>query len=374
MTHKHEEKTYQNLSIEKLPKSRIKITGEVTTEAFEKSRIDALAEFKSAVEVPGFRVGKAPEAMVIKHVGDARILERAAANVIDHAYSHILDDNQDKENIRAIGQPHVTITKIAAGNPLGFTIETDVMPVIELKNYKEAAKEAAAKVEAPKETVDDKEVEDVINDLRKKLAIETASVEGTADTNETEASESSEKTSKPEKILPELNDEFVKKFGDFKDVSDFKEKIRQNLSEHKKNEYKDKRRGAVAEKLVSEAKFDVPDMFIESELDTMINQFRGDIERNGLTFTDYLQSIKKTETEIRTEWRDSAERRARLELILKHIAREEKITLDEEEVKKEIDHIMNHHKSANRFSVRMYVENIMKNKLVFEFLEKLTEK
>jgi trigger factor len=137
---------------------------------------------------------------------------------------------------------------------------------------------------------------------------------------------------------------------------------------------REKRRGAIAEKLISEAKFDVPEVFIESELETMIGQFKADIVRNGLTFDGYLSSIKKTEADIKTEWRESAERRARLELILKYIAQAEKITPDEAEVKKEVDHIISHHKGADRFSIRMYVENMMKNKLVLDFLEKGSEK
>ncbi len=368
------EKIYQDIKIERLPKSRVKITGEVTTEAFEKARKNALSEILQTAEIPGFRVGKAPEAMVVKHVGEMKILERAAGSAIEHAYSHILDEKSDPktagtDSFRPIGHPHITITKIAAGNPLGFVIETDVMPEISLDNYKKLAKEAAASIAEAKDTVEEKEIDTVIEDLRKHLAIEAASVETADATNTTDATEKTE-GNKPEKILPEVNDEFVKKFGNFANVAEFREHAKKNLLDHKKNEVKEKRRGAIADKLLTEAKFEVPEIFVESELETMLNQFRGDIERVGLAFADYLKSIKKTEEEIRNEWRDGALRRARLELILKHIARSEKIAPDEEKVKKEIEHIMSHHKTADRFSVRMFIENQMKNKMVFELLEK----
>lgn len=360
------EKMYQDVQIEKLPKSRVKITGAVTVEAFEKARKQALEEVKSATEIPGFRVGKAPENLVVQHVGEMRILDRAAAAAIEHIYGHILENEAEKEGVRAIGHPQVTVTKLAAGNPLGFIIETDVMPEVSLDSYKKIAKDAVSGIADAKETVEEKEIDDVIEDLRKRLAIEKASV--TENKPETESENAT--GSAADKVLPEVNDEFVKKFGNFANVAEFREHARKNLLEHKKHEVNEKRRGAIADKLITEAKFEVPELFVESELDTMLNQFRADIERNGMTFNDYLKMVKKTEAEVRAEWRESAERRARLELVLKHIARAEKIEPEEEKVKAEIDHILKHHKTADRFTVRMYVENIMKNKMVFEFLEK----
>ena len=282
------EETYRNIKIEKLPKSRVKISGEVTETAFEKARQAALEQIKLATEIPGFRVGKAPETLVVRHVGEMKILERAAESVIEDAYGKILDER----DVRAIGSPSISITKIAVGNPLGFVIETAVMPEISLENYRKISSDAMAKI--------------------------------------------------PDAPI---------------------------LIEEKKREVKEKRRATIADQLIAEAKFDIPELIVESELDTMIGQFKADIERNGLTFDNYLVGIKKKEEDIRKEWRDNAERRARLELILKHIARTEKISPAEEEIKKEVDHILAHHKTADRFHVRMYVENMMKNQMVLEFLE-----
>lgn len=371
------EKMYSDIKVETLPQSQVKISGEITEKAFEKARKAALAQFKLGVEIPGFRVGKAPEALVVKHVGEMKILERAAANSIEDAYGLILDEFK----IRAIGQPAVTITKIAANNPLGFTLETAVMPEVSIENYEKIAQEAVAKIPDAPETAEEKEIDEVIEDLRKRVAIETASVEDTdtgTDTNtkadDDKGAAENEKKAPTEPVLPEVNDEFVKKFGNFENVADFREKAKANLIERKKRDVREKRRGAIAEKLIAEAKFDVPEIFIESELETMIGQFKADIVRNGLTFDGYLTSIKKTEADIKTEWRESAERRARLELILKYIAQTEKITPDEAEVKKEVEHVLSHHKGADRFSIRMYIENMMKNKLVLDFLEKGSDK
>lgn len=290
------EPLYQNIKIEKIPASRVKIFGEIAIEAFEKARLSALERVKSITEVPGFRVGKAPEALVVRQVGGMKILEQAAEAVINDAYGKIIDEH----DIRAIGEPYVSITKIAPGNPLGFTIETAVMPEISFKNYLEIARKAKAKIPDSAPAGDEKN--------QKKPA-------------------------------------------------------------EKKYPVEELRRAAIVDELIASAKPEVPDIMVESELDMMIGQFRADIERNGLTFNDYLTSVKKKTEDIRKEWRESAARRAQLELILKHIAREEKISPDEIDVNKEVERILANHKTADRFSVRMYVENVMKNKMVLEFLE-----
>lgn len=338
------EKKYQHIKVEKLSDSKVKISGEITEKAFGAVHQEALSHTKEHTEVPGFRVGKAPETIVVKHVGEMKILERAAEAAINDVYTDILKEHA----IRAIGMPFISITKIAVGNPLGFSIETAVMPEISLNNYKKLASEATQKITEAPNTVEDKEVDEVIDDIRKRLV--------PAD------SESKE--------LPELNTEFVKKFGDFADVEAFKTKIKENILEQKKRETKDKKRAAIADRLIDEAKFEVPEIIVESELDTMMNQFRNDVERSGHTLEGYLKHIKKEEKEIRHEWREGALRRAKLELILKHIARAEKIIPDESEMKEKMDHILSHHKEADRFQVRMYIENILTNEKVFEFLEK----
>ncbi len=361
------DKKHQNIKIEKLPASKVKIIGEVTTEAFEKARKTALEHITIATEIPGFRAGKAPEAMVVKHVGEIRILERAAESAINDIYGDILEEH----DIRAIGAPAIAITKIAAGNPLGFTIETSVMPEIVVGDYKKTAKTAVAQVADPKTTVEEKEIDAVIEDIRKHVGSMMVDEPGSEGTDTEDAKTPTDDAEKPkkEKELPVFDDEFVKKIGNYENVAAFRKSTQENIIEHKKREVREKRRALIAEQLIADAKFEVPELIITSELDTMIGQFKADIQRNGFTFEGYLEQIKKTEDEIRKEWRESAEKRARLELILKKIAREEKIAPTEEEVKKEVDHILSHHKDAERFRVRMYVENLMTNQKVFDFLE-----
>ena len=101
----------------------------------------------------------------------------------------------------------------------------------------------------------------------------------------------------------------------------------------------------------------------------MLAQFKNDIETAGVSYNDYLTQIKKTEEDLKNEWKETAVKRAKSQFVLNTIAKEEKIAPTEEDIKKEVDLIVSHHKDADRFRVRMYVENFLSNELVFQFLE-----
>jgi FKBP-type peptidyl-prolyl cis-trans isomerase (trigger factor) len=134
---------------------------------------------------------------------------------------------------------------------------------------------------------------------------------------------------------------------------------------------KEKKRLAVLEKLIKETEILVPKVLIESELMKMMGQFKDEVSRAGAKWEDYLKQIKKTEEEIRTEWKDSAMKRAKAELIVAKIAVEEKIEPTEAELEAESKHLLEHYKDADPLRARVYVYTMMRNKKVFEFLESL---
>lgn len=104
-------------------------------------------------------------------------------------------------------------------------------------------------------------------------------------------------------------------------------------------------------------------------MEKMLAQFKDDIAKSGITYEDYLKHIKKTEADIKAEWKDTAVKRAKSQVILNTIAKDEGIAPKEEEVKKEMENILASYKDADRFRVRMYVETFLTNELVFQFLE-----
>ena len=169
--------------------------------------------------------------------------------------------------------------------------------------------------------------------------------------------------------LPELTDDFVKTLGDFKSVDDFKKMLRENMKKEKEIRAQEKRRVVIGNKIVEESKFSIPKVFVESELDKMLSQFRGDIEKMGVSFDDYLTKIKKTKDDLRKEWKADAEKRARLQLILNSIAKKEVISADKELVDSEVNHLMEHYKEADPEGVRIYVQTMLTNEKIFRFLE-----
>jgi trigger factor len=168
---------------------------------------------------------------------------------------------------------------------------------------------------------------------------------------------------------PELTDDDAKKIGKFEGVADLKAKIKENIGKEKEVRARDKKRAEMIEVLVSALKVSVPEVLIQSELNKMFAQFSGDVQRMGLKPEDYLKQINKTEQDLFKEWRVDAEKSAKLELLLDRVAEEEKLLPEEEKIKREVEHLTLHYKDAEPERIRTYVENMLRNDMVFEFLE-----
>ena len=356
-------KSYASATFKKLERSEVEIEAEIPAEILEQKFKKVLKNAVASAEIQGFRAGKAPEQIVLKNLGELNILERAAREALDEAYPHIVNGL----NIRAIGAPTIAVTKLARGNPLGFRARTAVMPEVLLGDYKKIASEVKIKnADEAKVPADEKEVDRVIEDMRKALAGHTHHEHGHGHDNHSDGEQN-----KPHiHELPEVNDEFAAKFGNFKSVDELRKNIAESLMTEKERASRDARRAEIAEKILASATIEVPEFFIESELESMIKRFENDVTRSGMTLEAYLSGVKKTLDDVKKEWRSSAEKKARLELVLAHIARTEDIKPDEERVKKEVDHIVAAHKDADRFQARQYIEHILKNEAVFDFLEK----
>lgn len=351
-------KHYSNVKVTNLPHSEVEIEAEISEEKMTSLWGKAVAKISEKVEVDGFRKGKAPENVVVKKVGEISILEEAGEMAISESYADILVDH----SIDAIGQPKVQITKIAKNSPLGFKIVTAVLPKVEIKDYKKEAAEIAKKPDEALAT--DKDVDQVIENIQaNRKQIERSKIEK-------ERKEKKDETPVEDKdiTVPEFDDEFVKSLGDFKDVSDFKAKIKENIQKEKEREAKDKKRGELIDMLLTKVKVEVPAIMLEGELEKMMAQFKDDIAKAGVTMEDYLKQLGKSADEIKEEWKPSAEKRVMVQLILSQIAQDEKIKPTEEAIKKEVDHLLSHYKDADRFRARMYIESVLTNEMVLRTL------
>jgi trigger factor len=359
------------MKIEKkdLPKSEVGFKIVVDEKEFESYHDKALVVVQGAVEVDGFRKGNAPENLIVKKYGDMIILEEMANLALRDAYVKAIDEHK----VSPIGEPQVTITKIAKGNPLELTITAPVLPEMTLPSYKKLAKDAMKDDE--KIEVTDKDIEDVLEELRKGRAqahthdhAHDHSHDGHDHANHDHAHD--HEAEKKEVILPELNDEFAQGFGEnFKSLADLKSKVGENLKLEKEQKVREKRRSAIMEKLIAETKADLPNVIVEGELNTMLAQMRADITRFGGTWEDYLSHSKKTEEELKADWRNDAEKRAMSQLLLHKIAQAEKLTATDEEIEVELVRVLATVQDADEERARAYLYQALTNEKVLKFLE-----
>ena len=327
------------IEIKKLPNSTIEIRGEIATDLFESCRAEALTALGQEIKLPGFRPGHIPNEVLTREIGEETVLRRMAELALNRHYPKLLAENK----IDALGRPSISITKIASGNPLGFTITTAVHPEIILPDYRELAREALTdvKVEPSADgstltstTVTDKEVTAVIKDLEKM----------------------------PEKERPNLSE------------ADLRTKIATGLKQEKEMKARDKRRFGVIEKIIQATPIELPPILIASELETMIAEMKHEVGRMGLPFDKYLEHLKKTEADLKKEWQTQAEHRVKTGFILAAIAQAEKIEVPKEELEKELGHLLEHHPKADPDRARAYLAGLITNELVFKLLESTADK
>ena len=390
-------------NIKKLPKSQIEIQMSVPSADLEKFLDSAAEELSKNLKIAGFRPGKAPRNIVEQHVGAEKVLAHGAEKAINKSFV----DFAVKNKIESIGEPQITITKIARGNDLEYKAVVSVLPQISLGNYRKLAQSTNKSLD---EKIKPAEIEKELEYLQKSRAklitvsrgakvgdrveidfdvlVEGKEIEGGKSKShpltigesyfipgfednltgmkEGEIKEfnldfpadyhKKELTGKPakfkvkmvlvqEKQLPEINDEFAKSLGNFQALANLKENILEGMKSEQKKKNEDKWRQAVIEKIIAEAEVEIPDVLIEHELDKMMAELEQHISGMGMKIDDYLVSIKKSSEDMRKDWKENAEKRVKSSLALKEIARLENIAPEQSEIESEINKTLAHFKS-----------------------------
>lgn len=342
--------SYTNTSVTRKPGSSVEIAGEIPVDTIARDRDAALARLSAELELDGFRRGHVPKEVAAKHLGEQKILEESAERLISTALGGIIQEHE----LDIVGRPDVRVNKLAPGNPIEFTVTAALYPEVTLPKYRTIASEIVKNTMDPEKVeVTDKEFENQMLDLRTRLAQKPQEEGAPAET--------------PEPI--ELTDELVKQLGDFENVEDFKTKMRAQMQREKVQKEYEKRRLAIADKVIAETKVEVPDLFIESELDKMLQELEANVTRMGVSLEDYLTHAKKAPEDLRKDWRSEAEKRAKLQLVLTAIAKKEELKPEEERVVRETAHIMEHYPDATEASVHSYVTAMLTNEEVFKLLE-----
>lgn len=177
-------------------------------------------------------------------------------------------------------------------------------------------------------------------------------------------------------ILPEINDEFVKTLGRFSSVEELKQSIRQGLRQEKEQKEHERVRRLILDRINEKSEMTVPSRMIEEQLDSMIDNFDQSLHSRGLELGLYLAQIKKTQENLRKEWREKAERQIRQGLIMRAIGKLEGITVSDEEVEEAVSVFLGRsvafeeeQKKMNAEQIRSRTNESLLNEKVFEYLE-----
>ena len=119
--------------LEKLSPTRVKLSIEVSFDELSPHIDGAYKTLSERINIPGFRKGKVPSAMIDQRVGRGAVLDEAINAALPTFYSQAAKEN----DVLVIGRPNVDITELKDKEKLAFTVEVDVRPELTLPNFSE---------------------------------------------------------------------------------------------------------------------------------------------------------------------------------------------------------------------------------------------
>lgn len=381
-----------SLQVEKLENNTAKLTIEVEASKFDKAIQKAYQKNKNKFNIPGFRKGKVPYAMVEKMYGAAVFYEDAANELISGAYAQAAEES----GLEIVARPEINVTQIEKGKPFIFEAEVTTKPEVKLGKYK------GIKVEKADVTVTDEEVTEELDKVKEQNARLVAAddkavedgdqttidfegfVDGVAfeggkgedypltigshsfiDTFEEqligkkvgeevevnvtfpENYQAKELAGKPAmfkvtikeikvKEYPELDDDFAQDVSEFDTLDEYKEDIKKNLTEKKEKEAEAEKESKVIEAIVNDAEMDIPEKMVEAQAEQMLEEFAQNIAMQGISFEQYLQFTGATVDQMKEQVKPQAQARVESSLVLEAVVKAENIEATEEEVEEEI--------------------------------------
>nr|WP_314460118.1 trigger factor [uncultured Clostridium sp.] len=381
-----------SLQVEKLEKNMAKLTVEVPAEEFEKALTAAYNKNKGRFNIPGFRKGKAPRAMVEKMYGAGVLYEDAVNEALDATYG----DAVEESGLEIVSRPEISVVQVEKGQNLIYTATVAVKPEVTLGEYKgiEVTKASAEVTEEDIEaelkrvqeqnsrlvTVEDRAVEDgdqTVIDFEGfvdgkpfeggkgedyPLTIGSHSFIDTfeeqligknlgeaCEVNVTFPNEyhSTELAGKPamfkvtvkeikRKELPELNDEFAGEVSEYDTLEEYKNDIKEKVAEKKQKAAATENEDHVVEKVVENAAMDIPEPMIDSQVNNMVNDYARRMQSQGLSLDQYMKFTGMTIETLREQMKPQALKRIQTRLVLEAVAKAENIVVSDEAVEKEI--------------------------------------
>ena len=141
------------------------------------------------------------------------------------------------------------------------------------------------------------------------------------------------------KVLPELNDEFVKelKYENVNTVDELKNYVKENLTKRKEDEANRNAENDLLDKLAEICEVEVPDAMVKTETDNMIQNYEANMMQQGISLAQFLKITNQTVDQLRDSMKEDAVKRIKINLALSEIAKSENITVNDEDLQKEYD-------------------------------------
>ncbi len=336
-------------TIEQLNPTRVKLTVEIPFDDLKPHLDKAYKDIAGQVNIPGFRKGKVPAAVIDQRFGRGVVLQEAINDALPEAYGAAVEQHE----LVPLGQPEIEMTKLEDKELVEFTAELDVRPDFDLPDF------STLEVEVDAVQPSDEELEERVELLRKRFAttkevgrkakkgdlltidltasqdgkpLEDATAEGITyeigdDKNMLEglkkavtgmkAGESTTFTSTlmggahrgeeaeievtvhkvEQQDLPEVDDEFAQMVSEFDTVEEMKEDLRKAVEEQAKQEQIANARDKVVEAMVKATEFELPEKVLADDLEARKQQIEQQLARAGLTLKQYLEDSEEEEAE-----------------------------------------------------------------------------
>lgn len=382
-----------SVQVENLEKNMAKLTIELPAEELDKAIEAAYQKQKKQISIQGFRKGKVPRAMIEKIYGAEIFYEDAANALMQQNYAAAVDES----GIDIVSRPTVDVVQIEKGQPFIFTAEVAVKPEVTLGKYMgvtvtkidTSVSEEDVDAELEKErdnnariiTVSDRPVADgdtavidfegfvdgvafeggkgenhplvigshtFIDNFEEQLIGKNAGEDVEVNVTFPEQYQAAELAGKAAvfkvkinevktKELPELDDEFAQDVSEFDTLAEYRESVKKRLEEQKQEEARRTKEDEAIQKIIDKSKMDIPDAMIETQCETMLDEFAQRIAQSGLSMEQYLQFSGLTVDALMDQVRPEAISRIKSSLVLEKIAEEENIQASEEELAAEIE-------------------------------------
>ena len=416
-------------------KNEVKITFNIEAEKFEEAMKKVYTKTAKYFNIPGFRKGKAPMQLVERQYGSAIFYEDAFNELVPEIY----DETIKEKKIEAVSRPNIDIVQMEKGKELIFTATVETKPEVELGKYKgieikkieykatdkdiEHELGHMAERNARLVTIEDRPVEKGdITVIDFEGSVDGVKFEGgTAENHELEIGSNTfipgfedqiigmkvdevkdvkvkfpdEYFSKDlagkdavfkvtlheikKKELPKIDDEFAKDVSEFDTLDELKNSIKERLDTDNERKAKYETEEEAIKTVCENAKLDIPNGMIELEIDNMMQDMQTRLSYQGLNLNQYMQMLGKTEDDMRSEFKEQAERQIKSRLVLEAIVKAEKIEAVDEEIAEKVKEMAKQYgrkeeELLENEQLREYISENLKSEKAIDFIVKNAKK